>query len=112
MDPLPAATQRQLPFSDTIQRRYEAIRPLLLLGEGTVPQRAEELHLHPDTVRAWLRRFQQQGMPGLGPAHTPRRPPSRGKAVPVEVVEELARLKALYTGFSYRELVRILCFVV
>jgi hypothetical protein len=34
--------------------------------------------------------------------------PSRGKAVPEAVVEELARLKALYDGFGYRELARIL----
>ena len=106
--PLSADTQLHLHFLDSGQRRYEAIRPLVLLGECTASQRAEELHLHPDTVREWLRRFQHQGMLGLVPAQTAVVPPTRGKAVPVAVIEELTRLKALYTGFGYRELARIL----
>jgi Helix-turn-helix domain len=85
--------QLQLRFVDSVQRRYEVIRPIILLGERTAAQRAEELHLHPDTVREWLRRFQHQGMLGLLPAQTAVVPPSRGKAVPVAVVEALAHLK-------------------
>jgi len=34
--------------------------------------------------------------------------PSRGQQVPSEVVEELAHLKALYDGFQFRELARII----
>jgi len=81
-----------------MQQRYEAIRPLLLLSAPTASQRAEELHLHPDTVREWLRRFQHQGMLGLLPAQAAVVTPRRGKAIPVVVVEALARLKALYPG--------------
>jgi transposase len=108
MKPLSANAPRQLHFLDRMQQRYEAIRPILLLGERTAAQRAEELHLHPDTVREWLRRFQHQGMLGLLPAQTAMVPPRRGKAVPVAVVAALAHLKTLYTGFGYRELARIL----
>ena len=108
MKPLSVDAPLQLHFFDSMQRRYEAIRPILLLGERTAAQRAEELHLHPDTVREWLRRFQHQGMLGLLPAQTAVVPPRRGKAVPVAVVEALAHLKTLYTGFGYRELARIL----
>jgi len=108
MEPLSAEAQLPLSFLDSMQQRYEAIRPLLLLSAPTASQRAEELHLHPDTVREWLRRFQHQGMLGLLPAQAAVVTPRRGKAIPVVVVEALARLKALYPGFGYRELVRIL----
>ena len=64
MEPLVDDAQLQLRFVDSVQRRYEVIRPILLLGERTAAQRAEELHLHPDTVREWLRRLQHQGMLG------------------------------------------------
>ena len=47
MKPLSANAPRQLHFLDRMQQRYEAIRPILLLGERTAAQRAEELHLHP-----------------------------------------------------------------
>jgi hypothetical protein len=100
--------QLQLRFVESVPRRYEVIRPSILLGERTAAQRAEELHLHPDTVREWLRRFPHQGRRGLVPAQTAVVPPSRGKAVPGAVIEALAHLKALYTGFGYRELARIL----
>ena len=40
-------------FVDQIQWRYELIRPLVLLAEGTPTQRAEETHTHPDTVRTY-----------------------------------------------------------
>jgi transposase len=100
--------QLQLRFVDSIQRRYEVIRPLVLIGDRTAAQRAEETHLHPETVRDWTRRFRHQGMLGLFPEQTEIVTPRRGKAVPEAVVEELARLKALYDGFGYRELARIL----
>jgi transposase InsO family protein/transposase-like protein len=108
MKPLSVDAPLQLHFLDSMQRRYEAIRPILLLGERTAAQQAEELQLHPDTVREWLRRFQHQGMLGLLPAQTAVVPRRRGKAVPVVVVEALAHLKTLYSGFGYRELARIL----
>src|SRR5215475_3414233 len=108
MDALPDFDQLQLRFVDQVQWRYDLIRPVILLENRTAAQRAEETHPHPETVRRIARRFQQQGTLGLWPEHTEISTPSRGKPVPDAVVEELARLKALYTGFGYRELARIL----
>jgi len=50
---------------DPIQWRYELIRPLGLLGEGTATPRAQDTHTHPETVGTLKRRFEQQGMLGL-----------------------------------------------
>ena len=103
MEPLSDDAQLHLHFVDSVQRRYEVIRPIVLLRERTVPQRAEETHLHPETVRDLTHRFRHQGMLGLFPQHTELVNSRRGKTVPAKVVEELARLKALYDGFGYRE---------
>ena len=108
MDALPDFAQLQLHFVDHVQRRYEVIRPLVLLGDRTAAQRAEETQMHSETVRDLTRRFRQHGMLGLFPEHTGLLSPSRGKQVPEAVVAELTRLKALYHGFGYRELARIL----
>lgn len=108
MDALPDFDQRQLRFVDHVQWRYELRRPVVLIENRTAAQRAEETHTHPETVRHLARRFRQQGTLGLLPAHTEIITPSRGKPVPAAVVEELARLKALYDGFGYRALARIL----
>ena len=108
MEPRSDYAQLQLHFVDSVQRRYEVIRPIVLIGDHTAAQRAEETHLHPETIRDWTRRFRHQGMLGLFPEQTEIITPSRGKAVPDTVLEELARLKALYDGFGYRELARIL----
>jgi len=51
MDALPDFAQLQLHFVDHVQRRYEVIRPLVLLGDRTAAQRAEETQMHPETVR-------------------------------------------------------------
>jgi transposase InsO family protein len=108
MEPRSDYAQLQLRFVDSVQRRYEVIRPIILIGDRTAAQRAEETQLHPETVRDLTRRFRQQGMLGLFPEQTDIVTHSRGKPVPAAVVEELARLKALYDGFGYRELARIL----
>jgi len=98
----------QLRFVDHVQWRDELIRPVVLMENRTAAQRAEETHTHPETVRDLTRRFRQQGTLGLFPEHTGLIRPRRGKSVPDAVVEELARLKALYEGFGYRELARII----
>ena len=108
MEPTSEYAQLQLRFVDSVQRRYEVIRPIVLLGDRTAAQRAEETQLHPETVRDLTRRFRQHGMLGLLPEQTEIVTPRRGKVVPATVVEELARLKALYDGFGYRELARII----
>ena len=51
MDALPDFAQLQLHFVDHVQRRYEVMRPLVLLGDRTAAQRAEETQMHPETVR-------------------------------------------------------------
>ena len=84
------------------------IRPIVLFHDRTATQRAEETYTHPETVRKLTRRFRQQGILGLLPDHTDIVGPSRGRHVPAAVVEEMARLKALYDGFQYRELARII----
>jgi len=108
VEPLWDFAQLQLHFVDHIQWRYEVIRPLVLFADVTTTQRAEETHLHPDTVRRLTRRFQHHGMRGLLPAQTALGTPRRGRQVRAEVVAELMRLKALYDGFGYRELARII----
>jgi Helix-turn-helix domain/Integrase core domain len=108
MDAMPAFDQLQLRFVDHIQWRYEVIRPLVLFDDRTATQRAAETHTHPETVRKLTRRFQHQGTLGLFPEHTEVTRPRRGQPIPAGVVEELTRLKALYQGFGYRELARII----
>jgi transposase len=100
LEPRPNYAQLQLHFVDSVQRRYEVIRPIVLIGDRTAAQRAEETHLHPETIRDWTRRFRQHGMLGLFPEQTEIITPSRGKAVSDKVLEELARLQALYDGFG------------
>ena len=108
MAPLADFAQLELHFVDQIQWRYEVIRPIVLFDDRTAAQRAVETHTHPETVHKLTRRFRQRGILGLFPAHTAIIMPSRGQQVPPEVVEALARLKALYDGFQFRELARII----
>ena len=110
MEPTAAFAQLQLGFIDPIQWRYEVIRPLVLFADRTATQRAQETETHPDTVRTLQRRFRQQGMLGLVPANLEVIPHGRAPRVPDAVRQEIDRLKALYAGFHYRELARILFF--
>jgi hypothetical protein len=87
--------------------RPEVIRPLVLFGDRTPPQRAQETHTHPETVRQLRRRFRQQGMLGLLPADVEVVPRERASPIPAAVRHEIDRLKALYPDFHYRELARI-----
>ena len=100
--------QLQLHFVDRLQWRYEVIRPLLLFADRTPKQRAEETQTHIETVRDLLRRFHRQGLLGLVPDDVAIVPKGKTTRVPQAVVDELARLKALYAGFQYRELARII----
>jgi hypothetical protein len=108
MEPMADFAQLHLHCVDHIQWRYEVIRPIVLLHDRTAAPRAEETHTHPETVRTLTRRFQPQGLLGLLPPHSDIVLPSRGRHVPAAVVEEIARLKALYDGFRYREVARII----
>jgi transposase InsO family protein len=108
VEPTAEFAQLQLGFVDQTQWRYEVIRPLILFADRTARQRAQETHTHPDTVRTLQRRFRQQGMPGLLPADVEVVHRRRASPLPDAVRQEIDRLKALYDGFHYRELARIL----
>jgi hypothetical protein len=95
---------------DPIQWRYELIRPLVLFADRTAQQRAQETDTHPDTVRTLQRRFLQQGMLRLVPGSLEVTPRGRATRVPDAVRQGIDRLKALYAGFHYGELARILFF--
>jgi transposase len=105
--PFPDAEDPQLPCHDPMQQRYEIIRPVVLFGDRTAAQRAQETDTHPETVGRLKRRFEQQGMLGLLPNTFEVIPARRRRRVPETVVQELQRLKGLYEGFGYRELARI-----
>lgn len=100
--------QLQLGFVDQAQRRDAVSRPLVRLAERTVGQRARETQTHPDTVRKLRRRFQHQGMRGLLPRSVEGVIRARATRIPEAVRQEIDRLKALYDGFHYRELARML----
>jgi hypothetical protein len=108
VEPTAGFAQLQLGFTDPTQRRYEVIRPLLLFEDRTATQRARETDTHPDTVRTLHRRFRQRGMLGLFPGNVEVVVLPRTTRIPDAVRQELDRLKALYDGFHYRELARIL----
>jgi transposase InsO family protein len=108
VEPTAEFAQLQLGFVDQTQWRYEVIRPLVLFADRTAQQRAQETHTHPDTVRTLQRRFRQQGMRGLLPADVEVVHRRRASPIPEAMRQEIDRLKALYDGFHYRELARIL----
>jgi transposase InsO family protein/transposase len=101
-------TQLQLRFVDQIQWRYEVIRPMVLFADRTARQRSQETHTHPATVRKLTRWFRQRGMLGLLPDNIEVVGRGRTKRIPETLRQEIERLKALYDGFHYRELARIL----
>jgi hypothetical protein len=108
VEPTAAFAQLPLGFVDQTQRRYEVIRPLVLFADRTAGQRARETQTHPDTVRQRQRRFQHQGMLGLLPSDVEVIIRERATRIPDAVRQEIDRLKALYDGFHYRELARML----
>ena len=110
MEPTEEFGQLRLGFVDPMQWRYEVIRPLVLFGDRTATQRAHETQTHPDTVRTLTRRFRQQGMGGLLPSGHRQGPQRRAPRIREAVRQEVDRLKALYPGFHYRELARILSY--
>jgi transposase len=100
--------QLTLSCVDPIQWRYEVIRPIVLLRDTTPQQRADETHTHPYTVRRLVRQFQARGMLGLLPHRAEGGGPRGTPRVADAMRQEIHRLKALYEGFHYRELARIL----
>src|SRR5262245_27312715 len=108
VEPVAEFAQLPLRLGDQVQWRYELIRPLVLFADRTATQRAQETQTHPDTVRTFTRRFRQHGMLGLLPADVEVVPRGRASRVPEAMRQEIARLKALFPHFHYRELARII----
>src|SRR5437660_909749 len=108
MDSTAEFAQLPLRLGDQLQWPYEVIRPLVLFADRSATQRTHETATHPETVRTLHRRFRQQGMLGLLPGDVEVRRRARPGPIPDDVWEEIDRLKALYGGFHYRELARIL----
>jgi transposase InsO family protein len=100
--------QLKLTFVDHMQWRYEVIRPVVLLQDTTPQQRAHETQTHPFTVRRLVRQFRERGMLGLLPGPLEVVGTRGAPRVPEAIRHEIHRLKALYNGFHYRELSRIL----
>jgi hypothetical protein len=109
VEPARDCTPLPLHCVDQSQGRYELIRPLVRLAEGTASQRAQATPTHPDTVRPCVRRCRQQGMLGLLPGSIEVVPHGQAPHVPEAVREEIARLKGLYAGLHDRALARLLC---
>jgi transposase-like protein len=100
--------QLKLTFVDHMPWRYEVIRPVVLWQDTTPQQRAHETQTHPLTVRRLVRQFRERGMLGLLPGPLEVVGTRGAPRVPDAIRHEIHRLKALYHGFHYRELARIL----
>ena len=92
-----------VPLTCQAQRRYHAIAPVLA-GRRTAPEQARTLDLSYGTVHRWLRRFREQGMPGLFPASEyPREPQT-----PERLIVLLVYYKCCVPTATDRELARVL----
>ncbi|BCM94545.1 hypothetical protein IAD21_06452 (plasmid) [Abditibacteriota bacterium] len=98
--------QLQLVFSDTVQERYEVARPLLLGQPLTAKERAEQTAKHPQTVRRYVRHFQNEEMRGLFDEDADVVP--HCGSVSEAVRQEVLRLKALYPPLHLREIANII----
>ena len=87
------------------QIAYEIIRPCQL-EKQSLKQRAVEVGLHPRTIARKLERFQQLGLPGLVPDSPDDTVDHR--RLPLEVREEILRLKAEYPAFIAHE-IAVIC---
>lgn len=94
-------------FDDSTQERYEVARPLLLNQAVTVNERAQQTQKHPQTIRRYVRRFQQQGMRGLFDQQLAETIPRCG-SVSEAVRQEVIRLKMLYPPLHLREIANII----
>jgi hypothetical protein len=95
MNPTAEVAPLQLDCVDQVQGRYELIRPLGLLADGTAMQRAQDTPTHPATVRRLIRRFRQQGRLGRLPNDVSGARPGRPPRVPEAGRQEIDQLKAL-----------------
>ena len=99
--------QLRLLFDDSTQERYEVAQPLLLKQPITVGKRAQQTQKHPQTIRRYMRHFQQQGMRGLFDQEMAETIPRCG-SVSEAVRQEVIRLKTLYPPLHLREIANII----
>ena len=109
MDQLPDCDQLPRRLPDPVPRRYEIMRPVFL-DACTATERAAHTPRQPDTIGKRNRRFAQQGMLGLFPAHVAGSTRGRRRQLPAAAVQELQRLKGRYGGFHYRALGRMISY--
>jgi transposase len=79
----------EVPITCETQQRYHSISPCLA-GKRSAEEQADALGLSYSTVCRWLRRFREEGMPGLFPTILPandRRPRLRSN----RTLEDLCR---------------------
>jgi transposase len=92
-----------VPLTCQAQRRYHAIAPVLA-GRRTAPEQARTLDLSYATVHRWLRRFRDEGMPGLfTAAEYPREPQTEERLIVL-----LVYYKCCVPSATDRELARVL----
>jgi len=98
--------QFRLLFADPAQERYEVARPLLLGQPLTAVERAQQTQKHPQTVRRYVRRFEEHGLRGLFDDE-PGLVPHCG-TISEAVRREVLRLKTLYPPLHLRETANII----
>jgi len=93
----------EVPITCETQQRYHSIAPCLA-GKRSAEEQADALGLSYSTVCRWLRKFREEGMPGLFPAtQYPREPQT-----PEHVIVTLLFYKTCAPRASDRELARVL----
>jgi transposase/transposase InsO family protein len=93
----------EVPITCETQQRYHSISPCLA-GKRSAEEQADALGLSYSTVCRWLRKFREEGMPGLFPAtEYPREPQT-----PERVIVTLLIYKGQAPSASQRELARVL----
>jgi transposase len=93
----------EAPITCETQQRYHSISPCLA-GKRSAEEQADALGLSYSAVCRWLRRFREEGMPGLFPATDyPREPQT-----PEQVIVTLLYYKRYVQQASDRELARVL----
>jgi transposase/transposase InsO family protein len=97
-----ALSFEEVPVTCDVQQRYHSIAPCLA-DKRSAEEQAEALGLSYSTVSRWLRRFREEGMPGLfSSTDYPREPQT-----PERVIVTLLYYKCCAPSASDRELARV-----
>lgn len=93
----------EVPVTCPTQAKYHSIAPCLA-GQVEPKQQAKLLNLSYSTVSKWLKRFREDGMPGLCPAGNYHREPY----TPEKIIVSLIYFKCCVPKASSRELARVI----